>query len=337
MSKFGTPLVLLIALCGCGRIQPPAALPVIAVDHGPNSAAQQSKPYVVLVSLDGFRYDYPQKYGAPHLQAIAAHGASAPDGMIPVYPSVTFVNHYSIVTGLYSEHHGIVANNFYDPARKQRYAYSKQDAAADGTWYGGVPLWSLAESQGMRSACFFWPGSEAEIAGQRPSFYLHFDNKIPDEDRIDQVIRWLQLPAESRPHFITLYYFQPDHSGHEFGPDSPQVADAVHHDDELMGHLEAKLNSLHLPIDMIIVADHGMENVQGGWIDLDKWANLANFETDGAFMYPKSEADAQKAYDQLHGASDKFDVYRRRDVPAQLHYDSNPRSGDPVVILNGPY
>ncbi len=166
---------------------------------------------------------------------------------------------------------------------------------------------------------------------------MKFDNKIPDEDRIDQVVRWLQLPAESRPHFITLYYFQPDHFGHEFGPDSPQVADAVHHDDELMGDLEAKLEKLHLPIDLIIVADHGMENVQGGWIDLDKWAILSNFETDGPLMYPKSEADAQEAYEKLHGASDKFDVYRLRDVPAQLHYDSNPRSGDPVVVLNGPY
>src|SRR5271157_519318 len=143
--------------------------PVIAVDHGPNTAEQQQKHYVVMVSLDGFRYDYPKKYGAKHLLAIGAKGASAPDGMIPSYPSLTFPNHYTLVTGLYPEHHGIVANSFYDPDRKQTYSYRDQKTVTDGSWYGGVPLWSLSEKQGMRSACFFWPGSEAEIAGERPA------------------------------------------------------------------------------------------------------------------------------------------------------------------------
>ncbi|MGD0367945.1 MAG: ectonucleotide pyrophosphatase/phosphodiesterase, partial [Acidobacteriaceae bacterium] len=131
---------------------------VITVYHGPNAEAQQSKHYVVLVSLDGFRYDYARKYGAKHLLGIAARGASVPEGMIPAYPSLTFPNHYTLVTGLYPEHHGIVGNQFYDPARKERYSYSDSKTNADGSWYGGTPLWSLAEKQGMRSACFFWPG-----------------------------------------------------------------------------------------------------------------------------------------------------------------------------------
>src|SRR5882672_5074149 len=164
--------------------------PVIAVDHGPNALLQQQKHYVVMVSLDGFRYDYAKKYGAKHLLALAAQGVSAPDGMIPSYPSVTFPNHYTLVTGLYPEHHGIVAMTFYDPERKERYAFNDPKTDSDGSWYGGVPLWSLAEKQGMRSACFFWPGSEAEIAGERPSYYLHFDDKFPDEKRIDQIIAW---------------------------------------------------------------------------------------------------------------------------------------------------
>ena len=135
----------------------------IFTDHGPNSAAAQAEPYVILVSLDGFRYDYPRKYAAPNISALGARGASAPEGMIPAYPSVTFPNHYTIVTGLYPEHHGIVGNSFYDPARKQVYSYHDPSTEVDGTWYGGTPLWVLAEQQGMRAACFFWPGSEADI------------------------------------------------------------------------------------------------------------------------------------------------------------------------------
>src|ERR1700738_2808711 len=144
--------------------------PVIAVPNPPNTAAQQAKHYVVLVSLDGFRYDYARRYGAPHLLQLGFKGASAPEGMFPAYPSITFPNHLSIVTGLYPEHHGIIENNFYDPARKEKYA-SRDATVQDGTWYHGVPLWILAEKQGMRSACFFWPGSEAEIDGTRPSHY----------------------------------------------------------------------------------------------------------------------------------------------------------------------
>jgi alkaline phosphatase D len=311
--------------------------PVITVDNGPNAAAQLVKHYVVLVSLDGFRYDYPKKYGARHLLAIGAHGASAPDGMIPAYPSLTFPNHYTLVTGLYPEHHGIVANSFYDPARKETYSLRDPKTVTDGTWYGGTPLWSLAEQQGMRSACFFWPGSEAEIAGKRPSFYLHYTTNYPDDKRIDQVIAWLKLPPAQRPHFITLYYPNVDHQGHEHGPDSEQVREAVRHVDDLMGRLEEELNALHLPVDLIIIADHGMARVEGDWISLDKYANLDNFKTVGALLYPRSEADAEHAYQQLKAAQAGFLVYRRARVPAELHFDDNPREGDPVIVPQGPF
>ena len=118
--------------------------PVIVTNNGSNAAAQQDKHYIVLVSLDGFRWDYARKDGARHLLAIAKEGASAPEGMLPAYPSVTFPNHYTLVTGLYPEHHGIVAMSFYDPVRKQRYAFNDPKSATDGSWYGGTPLWSLA-------------------------------------------------------------------------------------------------------------------------------------------------------------------------------------------------
>src|SRR6202451_1397816 len=153
--------------------------PVITVDHGPNASQQLAKPYVILVSLDGFRYDYAKKYHAEHLLALAAQGASAPEGMLPSYPSITFPNHYTIVTGLYPEHHGLVANNFIDPASGARYSYTDPQAVTDASWYSGVPLWSLAESQGMRTASLLWVGSEAKIAGFQPTWYAHFDKSEP--------------------------------------------------------------------------------------------------------------------------------------------------------------
>jgi predicted AlkP superfamily pyrophosphatase or phosphodiesterase len=312
-------------------------LPVIAVPNPPNAATQQSKPYVVLVSLDGFRYDYAERYGAKNLLALARRGASAPQGMIPSYPSITFPNHYTIVTGLYPEHHGIVANIFYDPARKERYAFNDQKTLADGTWYGGTPLWVLAEKQGMRAASFFWPGSEAEIQGKRPSYYLTFDDKLPDEQRVDQILTWLRLPPDQRPHFITLYYANVDHAGHSYGPEAPETAEAVRHVDDLVGKLDAQLSMLRLPIDLIVVSDHGMELTQGGWITLDKWADLSHFETAGPLLYAPSEADAEKAYKSLLGVSNTFKAYRQAELPKELHHALNPRDGNPVVVLTGPY
>jgi len=316
--------------------------PVIRVDNPPNSLAQQAKHYVVLVSLDGFRYDYPAKYGAPHLLKMAAGGANAPDGMLPSYPSLTFPNHLTLVTGLYPEHHGIVANSFFDPARTpeagQTYVYKQSKTNGDGSWYGGVPLWSLAEQQGMRAACLFWPGSEAEIAGKRPSFYEKFDDKLDDTKRVDQIIAWLSLPLEQRPHFITLYYSNVDHAGHSYGPESEEVRAAVHHVDEMIGDLQAKLAALKLPVDLVVVADHGMVTIKGDPIDISSFADLSEAHTEGSLIYAKDEAQAEKIYEQFKAHPDpRFSVYRRADVPADLHYDSNPREGDPVVVPNGPY
>jgi alkaline phosphatase D len=311
--------------------------PVIDTGNPPNTPAQQAKHYVILVSLDGFRFDYPAKYGAPHIQSMAKDGASAPEGMLPSYPSLTFPNHLSLVTGLYPEHHGIVANSFYDPARNDTYVYTQPKSNGDGTWYSGTPLWSLAEQQGMRSACLFWPGSEAEIAGKRPSYYLKFDNKLDDKKRVEQVLAWLALPPEQRPHFITLYYANVDHEGHEHGPDSDEVRDAVHHVDEMIGDLQAGIAASKLPVDLIVVADHGMVALKGD-IDLSTFADLSGVHTEGSLIYAKDEAQAEKIYEQFKAHPDpRFTVYRRAEVPSHLHYNASPREGDPVVVPNGPY
>ncbi|MGA7624778.1 MAG: ectonucleotide pyrophosphatase/phosphodiesterase [Candidatus Acidiferrales bacterium] len=316
----------------------PVLAPPIAAEHGPNSAEQQAKHYVILVSLDGFRYDYPQKYDAKNLIELGARGASAPEGMIPAYPSITFPNHYTIVTGLYPEHHGIVANTFYDPARKQVYSYREPQTVTDGSWYGGTPLWVLAEQQGMRAACFFWPGSEADIQGTRPSYYMKYDAKYPNDKRVEEVLEWLQLPPERRPHFVTLYFSDVDSVGHAHGPDGPEEAAAVHQVDQEIGSLEAGLAKLKLPVDVIVVADHGMISVEGAWIDLDQYFDTSLLEkSEDSLIYAKSGADAAMIYDGLNGKSDKFRAYRRGLMPESLHFDGNPREGDPIVVPTGPY
>jgi X-X-X-Leu-X-X-Gly heptad repeat protein len=335
--RFYALIVLACVLTGVSLAQTIA--PVITVDHGPNAPQQLSKPYVILVSLDGFRYDYPQRFHAKNLLEMAARGASAPDGMIPPYPSITFPSHYTIITGLYPEHHGIIANTFYDPARRELYSYHDPKAVGDGTWYGGTPLWVLAEEQGMRSASFFWVGSEAAIQKVRPTYFLRFDGSLPNGKRVEQVLAWLRLPPERRPHFITLYFSDTDTAGHRYGPDSTQVADAVHELDNQIGKLAGGIKQLNLRVDVIVVADHGMTSVKGAPIVLDQYGlktGLLEQIVDDK-LYPKSESAAEEAYQELRGKSGKFVVYRRAQVPPELHYDSNPREGDPVIVANGPY
>jgi len=318
------------------------ALPLVHVEHGPNSAAARLQHYVVLVSLDGFRWDYAARDGAKHLLAIGKQGVWAPQGMLPSFPSLTFPNHYTIVTGLYPEHHGLVANSFWDETKQARYAIADPKAVSDGSWYAGVPLWSLAESQGMRTACLFWPGSEAKIAGFEPTWYARFDSKTEATDavqqaRIDDAVALLKLPEPDRPHFITIYYSEPDHEGHEFGPDAPETRAAELKMDGMVGKLKAALDSTRLLIDLVVVSDHGMAKIEGGWVTLDQFADLTGFETAGTLLYGKSEEDRVRVYNQLKKASEKFVVYRRKDVPAELNYSQNPREGDPVVVATGPY
>jgi alkaline phosphatase D len=318
------------------------ALPLVHVDNGQNSAAAQKAHYVVLVSLDGFRWDYAKHFGAVNLLALGRRGVWAPEGMMPSFPSLTFPNHFTIVTGLYPEHHGLVANSFYDETKHARFGISDASAVQDGSWYSGLPLWSLAESQGMHAACLFWPGSEAEIAGHRPTWYAVFDNKTQATDdvekaRIDDAVALLKMPETERPHFITIYYSEPDHEGHEFGPDARETKAAALKMDVMIGKLKRALDSTKLPIDLIVVSDHGMAKVQGGWINLDEFADLSGFESVGQLLYGKTEEDRVRAYDKLKKASSQFVAYRRKDVPAGLDYNQNPREGDPVIVATGPY
>src|SRR5579864_4219387 len=225
-----------------------------------NRPDQVKKPYIILISADGFRYDLADKYKAENLIRLRSSGIWA-DYMQPVFPSLTFPNHYSIATGDYPSHHGIVDNNFYDPAKDLVYRMSNKKGVEDSSWYGGTPLWVLAENQGMLSASFYWVGAEAAIRGVRPTYYYKFNGLISMNDRIRDVCNWLSLPEEIRPHLITFYIPDVDHEEHLHGVDSKQVEDAVHYVDRSIAQLVRTVDSLNLPVNYIFLSDHGMVDI----------------------------------------------------------------------------
>ncbi len=307
----------------------------------PNSPETLKKPYVVLVSMDGFRYDYVEKYKLPNLKRIATEGVSA-EAMIPVFPSKTFPNHYSIVTGLYPEKHGIVSNSFYDPDRNQNYRIGDRSKVEDGSWYAGTPLWVLAEKQGMRAASFFWVGSEADIQGVRPSYYFNYDSSILNCHRVEQVINWLKLPEDQRPHFITLYFSDIDSKGHDYGPDSEELAEVLVEIDKTIADLDLKLSALDLEVNLIITSDHGMIRIdQEQPIRIDKIIDLSDFYTisngTNYMLYGKEPAKIDQAFEQLQAVASNFEVYRKSDMPDYLHYKNNNRIGDLLIIAQAPY
>jgi len=298
-------------------------------------APPSEKPYVILVSIDGFRYDYAERYKTTNILAVRDNGAAAAS-MIPSFPSVTFPNHISITSGLYPEHHGIVGNSFYDPVRKEM--YTMRNSATDGSWYGGTPLWVLAEQQGVHAASMFWPTADAEIQGVRPSYWKLYDTAFPNEQRVKQVIEWLTLPAERRPHFITLYFSDVDTAGHRFGPETTETRDAAQRVDQMIGKLREGVEPLGLPVNLILVSDHGMQTVTEGEVDLTTFVDQSKMrvvlEGPLAFIYGRDGESVEKAYAAMKGKSPRFDVFRRAETPASWHFNENPRSGDLIAIVN---
>lgn len=233
----------------------------VVVPNRKNSVESLSKPYVILISADGFRYDYLKKYNAQNLLRFAESGVTA-KAMIPSFPTITFPNHWSLITGMYPSHHGLIDNFFYDYKKEKFYAMSSKENAEDGTWYGGTPLWSLAEKNGTLSASMMWVGSASDAGGMRPSYYYHYHEKFSPAEKVEKVLNWLKLPENVRPHFISLYFPEVDGSGHHFGPDAKETADAVQLIDDAVKNLVEKVNQVGLKnVNFIFVADHGMIKV----------------------------------------------------------------------------
>ena len=308
-----------------------------------NSAAQINKPYVILISADGFRADFNELYDAKNLNALAKTGVHA-KFMTPSYPSVTFPNHYSIVTGLYPAHHGLVDNSYIDVPTGAMYSMGNKKMVAEGKWYGGTPIWVLAEQQKMISASFYWVASEADIQGIKPTYHYVYNEKIDIATRIKAIKNWLSLPEAQRPHLITFYFPQVDHDAHEYGPNDPHVGNAVQFVDSSINALQASLASLHLPINYIFVSDHGMAKVDNvKTLPLPKAIDTAYFTVPWGdtqlHLYSKDKSKIETTYQALK-LDTSVTVYKLDETPAYWHYTSKDdrynRLGDLIVIPHFP-
>ena len=308
-----------------------------AVPAQTNRPEHYDKPYVILISCDGLRYDYVGRFRPPNLLKFIEEGAQA-FSMISSFPAKTFPNHYTIATGLYPENHGLVDNTFYDPQRKEFYRTGNRKAVEDGSWYKGTPLWVNAEQNGMVSASYFFVGSEADIQGVRPTSFFTYDGSVPNEARVQQVLDWLALPEAERPHMITLYFSDMDDAGHRYGPtDDEHIGPALLELDKVLGQLFRGVEATGLPVNTFIVSDHGMIDVAP-----DKLINIDPLEQDSlylianngalAHLYLKDGADKDTVFRFLKSKEDHFQVYKIEDFPFYHCSQDNPRLGDLILL-----
>jgi len=296
----------------------------------------QAIPPLLLVSLDAFRWDYCARYPAEtvHLRQLMGAGASA-RALIPVYPSNTFPNHYSIVTGLYPSHHGVINNHFFDPTRGEFFHYNQAGAKA-GYWWGGEPIWVTAIKQGRKAATSFWVGSEAEIAGVRPTFWRTYDYSLPFEKRVEELISWLQLPVDQRPSVITFYLEETNSVGHKFGPDSPELAAAVKLVDSRLGTIMDRLRQEGITANLIVVSDHGMTPISPQRVVLlDDYLDLStvqvDFEETTVGLRPLPGIDPSTVIASL-SRMPHAKAWRVEDLPRRFHVTSNPRN-PPIWVV----
>ena len=295
-------------------------------------------PTVILISLDGFRWDYLSKTDTPNLDILVENGVIS-ESLIPVFPSKTFPNHLSIVTGCYPENHGILSNNMYDQEWDAEYYIGENsDPVKDGRWYDAEPIWVTAEKQGKLTGTYFWPGSEAEINGTRPSYYGVYDGNISREDRVQKILEWIDLPKQSRPVFMTLYFSDVDSWGHNIGPDAIGMNSIIKEIDESIGLLVNGLNKREIldNINIIITSDHGMAGLsRDRVIFLDDYININDVRmvdwSPVAMILPEDDSIVS-TYSALYNAHPQMSVFKKEDVPARLHFN-NHRRIPPIICI----
>jgi len=317
-----------------------ALLVVLGSGPAPRLFAQNgADPLLFLISLDGFRWDYLRKAPAPALQRLIERGVRA-EGLIPSYPTKTFPNHYTIVTGLAPGHHGIVANDMRDAATGRTFGMSKTSEVRNPMWWGGEPLWVTAERAGRHAGTMFWPGSEAPIGGVRPTQWRPYLESMSGAARVDQVLAWLDLPPSRRPSLFTLYFEDADSAGHASGPDSEAVRRAIGHVDGYIERLVRGLErrGLATRANIVVVSDHGMAaTVPGQVVELADYISLADVDvidinpTLGLFP-AAGKMDA--VYRALAGAHPHLHVYRRHETPDAWHYRQHARIPPIVGVVD---
>jgi len=314
------PIVATLIACAVGAV-------IAAAQRDPFADLQ---PTVILISFDGFRWDYTSKAPTPNLRRLMMRGVHARN-LIPEFPSKTFPNHYSIATGLYPGHHGIVANNIFDPPTGRLFATTRAEEVRDPMWWGGTPIWTLVERSGAPSATMFWPGSEAPHDGVMPRYWEAYNENKPANARVDQILSWLDLPTAQRPRLLTLYFEDTDAAGHERGPDSQAVRDAIARDDGYIGRLTSGLARRGIldRVNIVVVSDHGMAAVNDDriivvddYISLDDVTISDINPTLGIF--PKAGKE-DEVYRRLAGANPHLKVYKKADTPERWHYRDHPR------------
>ncbi len=303
------------------------------------SGLSKDPPTIILISIDAFRWDYPEKAETPNLDFLIKSGVRA-KSLTPCFPTKTFPNHYTIVTGLYPQNHGIIANNMYDPLRKKPFKLSIPEAIHDPEWWGGEPIWVTAEKKGLKTACYFWPGSETKIKGLLPTYFFNYDGEVPNEDRIKQVLKWLDLPLHQRPSLITTYFSTLDDAGHHYGPDSKEVAEAIHTSDSVIGILLNGLQERKLlqKVNVIIVSDHGMAATRADQIIfLDDYIDLDGVDVvdwNPVAVINSAEGEKEKIYQKLMNAHPKLKVYKKEEVPERFHFGKHPVTPKIVAIAD---
>jgi predicted AlkP superfamily pyrophosphatase or phosphodiesterase len=299
---------------------------------------QDSRPTLILISFDGFRWDYRTKYAAPNINRLAANGVSA--DLIPSYPSKTFPNHYTIVTGLYPGHHGIVANTVKDPPTGRRLSMTNSVENRDAMWWGGEPIWVTAQRAGLQSASMFWVGSEAPIEGHRPNIWSPFNSSLSGKARVDRLLSWLDLPPDRRPTLLTLYINDVDGAGHANGPDSTQVRAAVRRADDYLERLLRGLERRHLSdkVNLVLVSDHGMaETSIDRVVVLDDYISTDDVEVidinPTLGLFPRAGRE-DAVYKALVGAHPRLKIYRKSETPEHWHYRDHPRIPPIVGVVD---
>lgn len=299
-------------------------------DPASQSTPGTSRPIVVMISFDGFRWDYADRGVSPNLKALERRGVRA-DGLIPSFPTKTFPNHYTLVTGLTPGHHGIVANNIHDPLLERRFSLSDRGEVQSAEWWGGVPVWVTAERSGVPTAPLFWPGSEAPIDGVSPSHWLPWDASMTHVERVNWVLEKLDLPGDAQPRFLTLYFDETDIIGHQAGPDSEEILDAILGLDAALGLLMDGLEQRGLTdrVNVIVVSDHGMSPTSrdrvifvDDYVDLDV-ANPVDSNPVLA-LWPAPE-DVIPVYQALRDAHPRLSVFLRDSIPERFAYGASPR------------
>jgi len=305
-----------------------------------SSVAQKNQPQtVVILSLDGFRWDYPTKTSTPNLDRIAREGVKA-ESLIPSFPSKTFPNHYTIATGLVPDHHGLVNNAFYDAESDKSYSMNNLSSRFNPDFYGGEPIWITAQKQGVVTASFFWVGTDVAIQGRHPDYWKPYDESIPFIQRIDTIIHWLSLPAGIRPKLIMAYYHEPDGVGHDFGPDDTRTLDTVHLLDSIAGILYNRIRMLPdgQNVNFIIVSDHGMGQISSDRNNVLKdlipaeWPVRIEGGNPNFNLYAKGQW-VDSTYNILKKVNG-IKVWKPGEVPEYLQYGSNTRVGDLILVAD---